>query len=257
MKPNDQLKRETENRRWRDEEPARAQKIEVVSVLAGGLAHDLNNLLCVILGNIDIIKNDIVVGSTVWNGLREAEKAALRIKELVKRFYILSGGYEPVKNKGFITKLLKESAECAMSGSRSCCELSIADDLWPVEFDNHYMGQAIGNLILNADRAMPAGGEIKLKAENFIRPGDGKPEMLFLQDGKYIKISVQDQGAGISQEILPQIFDPYFSTREPGCREGTGLGLSTAYAIVRKHHGDITVDSRPGIGATFCIYLPA
>ncbi|MFC1718760.1 ATP-binding protein [Candidatus Poribacteria bacterium] len=130
------------------------------------------------------------------------------------------------------------------------CEPSIPDDLWPAEIDEGQINQVINNLLINADQAMPEGGTIKLEAENVILgPEDGLP----LRDGAYIKISVEDQGIGMSRTILQKIFDPFFTTKQAG----SGLGLAASYSIVQKYDGYITVESELDVGTIFHIYLPA
>ncbi len=130
------------------------------------------------------------------------------------------------------------------------CELSIQEGLWPVEIDEGQISQVIHNLVLNAQQAMPEGGTLKIRAENTTTD---QAKGLPLKEGSYIQITVQDLGVGIPKENLPKIFDPYFTTKQ----KGSGLGLSTSYSIIRKHDGHMTVDSEPGKGSTFSIYLPA
>ncbi len=128
--------------------------------------------------------------------------------------------------------------------------VSLPDNLWPVEIDEGQISQVINNLIINAKQAMPKGGLLKVKAENTAVDGE---HLMPLTKGDYVKLSIEDQGVGISPEHLPRIFDPYFTTKE----RGSGLGLATSYSIIKKHNGYITVESKPGEGARFFIYLPA
>jgi CheY-like chemotaxis protein len=127
---------------------------------------------------------------------------------------------------------------------------SFSDDLWPCEVDENQLGQVIDNIIINARQAMPTGGSIVVTAEN-IPEGQLVPAPLV--PGNYVRISIRDFGIGISKDHLPHIFDPFFTTKQ----EGSGLGLATAYSIIRKHEGVIEVESELGIGTTFHIYLPA
>jgi CheY-like chemotaxis protein len=159
-------------------------------------------------------------------------------------------GGVPIKKIISIANLLKESANLTLSGSTSRCEFSIPEDLWSVEADEGQISQVFSNLLLNADQAMPEGGVIKIRAENFLV--EGKSE-LPLSRGKYLKLTFADQGVGISPQYLDKIFDPYFSTKQ----KGSGLGLATTYAIIQNHFGHTKVESQIGVGTTFTVYLPA
>lgn len=237
-------------RKKMEENLLRAQKLESISILAGGIAHDFNNILTGILGNISLTKIYIKPGDKVLNTLDEAENACLQARNLTQQLLTFSKGGIPVKKTAFITELLKDSARFALTGSNVQCEFSILNDIWPVEIDTGQMSQVINNLIINAKQAMPKGGTIKVRAENvIIDTGQGLP----LKEGKYIKISVKDEGSGIPKEYLKKIFDPYFSTKE----KGSGLGLAVTYSIIEKHGGYITAESELGIGTAFFIYLPA
>ena len=129
-------------------------------------------------------------------------------------------------------------------------ELSLPDDLWPVEADEGQIGQVINNLVMNADESMPSGGTLKIKAGNLVL---NRVSGLPLPNGNYVRIDIQDTGIGISPEHLQRIFEPYFTTKQ----KGSGLGLSTAYSIVRNHSGYILVESKQNAGSTFHVYLPA
>jgi len=146
--------------------------------------------------------------------------------------------------------LVRDTCEFAASGSNVRCEFSVPDEIHPVDVDVGQISQVIGNLIINAEQAMPEGGVISVRLENVsVSNSDG----LSLKKGRYLKLSIQDQGVGIPARILPKIFDPYFTTK----RKGSGLGLTTAYSIIKNHEGLITVESEPDVGSTFHIYLPA
>ena len=227
-----------------------AQKLESVGILAGGIAHDFNNLMTGILGNISLAKIYTKPGDEIFNMLTAAENACLQARNLTQQLLTFSRGGMPVKKVTSITELLKDSARFALTGSDVQCEFSILDDVWPVKIDTGQMSQVINNLIINAKQAMTKGGTIKVRAENvIIDTGQGLP----LKEGKYIKISVEDEGSGIPKEHLKKIFDPYFSTKE----NGSGLGLAVTYSIIEKHGGYITAESELGIGTAFFIYLPA
>ncbi len=149
-----------------------------------------------------------------------------------------------------VERLIRDSAAFALRGSNVRSEFSFAADLWPLELDEGQAMQVSNNILINACQAMPGGGKVMITGENVdIEPKNSLP---FLE-GKYVKISLEDQGIGISEEHLQKIFDPYFSTKQ----QGSGLGLAIAHSIIRNHNGYITVRSRQGVGTTFFIYLPA
>ena len=130
------------------------------------------------------------------------------------------------------------------------CHFYVPDDLWPVNIDEGQVSQAINNLIINADQAMPEGGIIEVRAENVVITKDfGIP----LPPGEYLKISIKDQGVGIPEKYLQKIYDPYFTTKQ----RGSGLGLATTYSIIRKHDGYIDLESKVGVGTIFYMWLPA
>lgn len=227
----------------------RSQKLESIGILAGGIAHDFNNLLTAIIGNISIAKN-AGLPDNIRDRLEKAEMASLRARYLTNQLLTFSKGGEPIRKTVSISGLLVDSATFVLCGSVSKCEFSIPADLWPVEIDEEQISRVVHNLVLNADQSMPEGGHISLSADN---RRVGIDNCLPLMEGKYIKISVRDQGTGIPNSLIPKIFDPYFTTKQTG----SGFGLATAYSIVKKHNGTITVESEVGAGSTFNVYLPA
>ena len=239
----------TEKRKMEDD-LFRTQKLDSIGTLAGGIAHDFNNILTAVLGNINLAAVIVPPDSKALPRLVEAERATLRAKELTQQLLTFSKGGAPVRKTASIGDILKESAEFALTGSNVRCEFHIQRDIWPVVVDAGQIGQVIHHLVVNAAEAMPRGGIVRVSAEN--APGDsGLPPSL--NPGNYVKIAIEDSGMGISEEILPKIFDPYFTTKE----KGSGLGLATSYSIVTKHDGLIEVESTFGTGTTFTLYLPA
>jgi PAS domain S-box-containing protein len=228
----------------------RSQKLESVGILAGGLAHDFNNLLTVILGNISLAKLDTSPGDGVYARLEEAENATSRAQRITQQLLTFSRGGAPLKKPLSVKRLVEESAGFALRGSKSRCACTLPSDLWAVEADEGQLGQAIHNLIMNADQAMPDGGTVTVTGEN-VTVGDGNS--MGLKAGHYVMISVADKGTGIPAEFVQKIFDPYFTTKH----KGAGLGLATCYSIIKRHDGHITVDSVLGAGTTFLVYLPA
>ncbi len=227
-----------------------AQKMEAVGILAGGIAHDFNNILTVILGNIGLAVLDGKIGPRVQDRLAQAEAACLRAQALSQQLLTFAKGGAPVKKLFSVAEFLTQSTSFTCVGSPVRCETTFPENLWSIEADPGQIGQVFQNLTINAIQAMPTGGTIKVWAENLTLGTDSD---LPLGAGRYIKISVRDQGMGIPAEHLPRIFDPYFTTKQ----KGSGLGLASAYAIIKKHHGHIAVESKPGVGTTFHIYLPA
>jgi len=237
-----------------EEELLRVQKLESIATLSGGIAHDFNNLLTAILGYISFSKMSLSPDDKIFKNLTIAEDACRKAKDLTHKLLAFSRGGEPIKMAASITKLLKDTAVISLSGSTCKCEFSIPDDLWPVEVDEGQIMQVVHNLVINAIEAMPEGGIIHISAENItITPNDNLP----LKDGRYIKVSIKDHGAGIPKEVLPRIFDPYFTTKKLDYHKGVGLGLSVCYSIIKKHNGYIFAESEIEKGTTFYIYLPA
>jgi PAS domain S-box-containing protein len=242
--------RDVTERRKMEEELQKVEKLESIGVLAGGIAHDFNNILTAILGNITLAKIYAESDDKILERLTEAEKASLRAKDLTQQLLTFSKGGAPIKKTASIRELLKDSVSFILRGSNVKCEFFLPDDLWSVELDEGQMNQVINNLVINAQQAMPEGGVMNVRAENMaVGKGHGLP----LKEGKYVKIAIEDQGTGISKEHLSRIFDPYFTTKQ----KGSGLGLTTAYSIIKNHDGYISVESRLGEGTCFNIYLPA
>jgi signal transduction histidine kinase/CheY-like chemotaxis protein len=237
-------------RRKLEDEHLKMEKLESLGVLAGGLAHDFNNLLTGILSNVGLAK--LTAGSPEETVVRleQAEKASLRARDLIQQLLTFSKGGAPIRKSVSIVELVRESVGFALRGSNVACEYQMGEDLSPVSVDESQISQVIHNLILNADQAMPAGGTVTVSLRNKIMSADEIPG---LESGNYVLLSVADRGAGIPQDQLPRIFDPYFTTKTGG----SGLGLATVYSIVQRHGGHVAVDSEVNRGTTFRVYLPA
>ena len=241
--------RDVTERKRMEEELLNIQKFESMGVFAGGIAHDLNNLLTGVMGNISLAR-----GSTNLvdkdERLAEAERESMRIRGLTQQLLTFSKGGTPILSTTAVGGLLRDSTTFALRGSNVRCEFAIPDDLWAVEIDEGQINQVVNNLMINAKQAMPEGGAISVRCENIVLDSG---RSLPLDAGAYIKISVADQGIGITPEHLQKIFDPFFTTKQ----EGSGLGLATSYSIIQKHNGHISVESQIGVGTAFHIYLPA
>lgn len=233
-----------------DEELAKANRLESLGIFAGGVAHDFNNLLTGVLGNVSLAKTMAEPEELIHHLLQETEKSTYRAKGLTQQLLTFAKGGMPVKKLISSGNLIKESVQFSLRGTNSGCELNIADDLWPVEADEGQISQVLQNLIINSLQAMKDGGVIKVAAENAEIANNQEP---LLEPGRYVKITVTDQGPGISAEIMDRIFDPFFTTKE----KGSGLGLASCYSIISKHHGSISVQSEAGKGASFSLHLPA
>jgi len=236
-------------KRQMEQELLKAQKLESVGVLAGGIAHDFNNILVAIMGNISLAKMDVNQNDPAYRLLEEAEKASKRATGLTQQLLTFSKGGAPIKKVTSISDVIIDCATFARSGSNIRCDFNVPPDLWPVEIDVSQISQVIHNIIINAEQAMPEGGIIRIKAENTSVDSDlGLP----LKSGRYVKIDIRDPGVGIPETNLNKIFDPYFTSKQ----NGSGLGLATAYSIMRRHEGHIAVKSKTGTGTTFTVYLP-
>jgi len=233
-----------------EQEIAKTQKLESIGILAGGIAHDFNNFLTGIIGNISLAKLHLDAKDEVYEILTESEKAAQSAKSLTHQLLTFSKGGIPIKEKASIKELIEESADFLLVGSNVKCKFDFQKDLWEVNIDKGQMNQVINNIIINANEAMTQAGEITIKAENAEIEETGK---IPLEKGKYVKVTIQDTGYGISEEHISKIFDPFFTTKH----KGSGLGLSTVFSIIKKHKGFIYSDSKVGVGTSFHIYLPA
>ena len=247
---NEKLLKEIADRERMEQEVLKAHKLESLGILAGGIAHDFNNLLASIMGNISLAMLDLKADDTVLRQLELAEKASLRAQDLTQQLLTFSKGGAPVKKTTSIGELIREAAGFALRGSRIKCAFMIPDDLRFADVDEGQITQVIHNLVINADHAMPSGGTITISCENVTIDTTA---VIMLRPGSYIKVSVRDNGVGISEEYISKIFDPYFTTKQ----KGSGLGLATTYSIIKKHGGHILAESDPGKGTTFTFYLPA
>lgn len=233
-----------------EEELYRVLKMESVALIAGGIASRFNTLLTHIMGNLNVIMNEIEPGTQLYRLLEETDRSVERTRELSRQLMAFSRSGAPIKKTSSVSTLLKDTADFVLSGSNVFCNFYIREDLHRAELDEGQFSQAISNVLLNASQSMPRGGIIDVRAHNIILDYDEIPG---LAPGEYIDVSIEDHGHGIAAADLPRIFDPYFTTRQGRL----GLGLSISYSIIHSHGGNITVNSQSGKGSTFHIYLPA
>lgn len=236
-----------------EDELEKKDKLESIGLLAGGMAHDFNNLLTGILGNISLAKMHMRPDIKAYTLLSEAEKICIKMTELTKKFLTFSKGGSPFRKVLLISTIINETTCSELSGPAISCQCDFSDGLFPVNVDDMQISQVFRNMVINAREAMPEGGLIRVVAENIILDKDDA----VLKKGKYVKITIKDSGKGIPDEILPKIFDPYFTTKEMSSVKGMGLGLAVCYSIIKQHDGHITVESKAGEGTAFHIYLPA
>lgn len=242
--------RDVTEKRAIEREMQRLEKLEAIGTLAGGIAHDFNNIFMGAVGNISLAKMEANPEDALYRRLEDAERVLLQAKNLAQQLLTFSKGGSPIKKLTHLKKLIKDTVAFSLSGSNVRFDLDIADDLWSANIDEGQIGQVIGNIVINAQQAMPSGGLVKIKAENVVVPEGGH---LPIKEGRYVKISIQDNGIGIPKEYIARIFDPHFTTKQ----KGSGLGLAVAHSIVRNHDGYLGVESELGKGSRFDIYLPA
>ncbi len=246
--------RDIGERRRIEEERARNQQLEALGVLAGGIAHDFNNILTGVIGNLSLAKLRGPHEDQSLHYLSKAEKALDRAGALARQLLTFARGGAPVTGPASIVELVREAVPFVLSGSNIRCEFDLPDDLWAVEVDQGQINQVLSNLLINALQAMPEGGVIWIRGRNVKQP-DAKSTLALgpLAPGNYVQLVIEDRGVGIAPRHLRRVFEPYFTTKQ----NGSGLGLATAYSIMKKHGGTIWVDSQLGVGTTFGLLLPA
>jgi len=232
-----------------------AQKMEAIGTLAGGIAHDFNNLLMAIQGNVSLMLFDTEPSHPHHRTLTNIEKLIRSGADLTSKLlgYARKGKYE--SRPLLLNDLLRETAETFGRMRKDIrIEWNLAPDLKGIVADKGQVEQVLLNLFVNASDAMPGGGKLFLKTDTVTHreiPGKGYS----VHPGLYVRLTVVDTGIGIDKEIIDRIFDPFFTTKKMG--RGTGLGLASAYGIVKSHNGYIDVESEKGQGSTFLVYFPA
>jgi len=232
-----------------------AQKVEAIGTLAGGIAHNFNNLLMGVMGNTSLMLLETDSSHPNYERLESIEKSVQNGSRLTRQLlgYAREGSYEI--NPISLNHLVKETSDSfAMTKKEIRVHQDLAKDLFGINADQGEIAQVLLNLYVNAADAMPGGGDLFLKTMN-VSHKEISDKPYKVKPGNYVLLTVRDTGIGMDRKTLERIFDPFFTTK--GLAEGTGLGLASVYGIVKAHGGYIDIDSEKGKGTTFSIYLPA
>ena len=233
-----------------------AQKMEAIGTLAGGIAHDFNNILTVINGYSGLLLQDLDENSKFRKSINEIKKAGLRAAALTNRLLAFSRrqilDMQKI-NLNHTIHQMDDMLHCLMENNINL-NIVFANSPCDIFADEGQIEQVIMNLVINARDVLPDGGSIIIKCENVNLNEDYSLKHISGKPGKYVMLSVTDTGSGMTREVQNHIFEPFYTTKELG--KGTGLGLSTVYGIIKQSNGFISVDSEPGKGTTFNIYLP-
>jgi PAS domain S-box-containing protein len=247
--------RDIGQRKGMEAETARGQKLEAISALAGGIGHDINNLLTALRGNLSLAKMMEKTGKDgVAERLAGAEEACGQIGALVERLMVFSRETRVEKVACAIPLLVEEAARAVLGDGPVKLAFAPAPGLWETLAERPLLLQALRSLFENAREAMPGGGEVEVSAKNLAPAAADRPPSL--PRGEYIALAIRDHGRGIPEAALPRIFEPYYSTKATPAVKGLGLSLGMVYAIVARQGGFITVESGRGGGATFHLFLP-
>jgi PAS domain S-box-containing protein len=233
-----------------DEEKRKSRNLQSLGVLAGGIAHEFNNMLTGVLGGLSLLREGFAEDSSEYEIATLAEVSARKSKELTQQLITFAKGGRPVKSPVDLKALIVESVSAAAKATSVRPAYRLPDSEAIAKVDHHQIAQVIDNLARNGIDAMPDGGILTVELQSIHIDADSAPP---LQPGRYLEISFSDRGVGIPEENMAKIFDPYFSTKPMA----QGLGLAIAYSIVQRHDGTILVRSRVGHGSTFLVYLSA
>ncbi|MFW5741562.1 MAG: ATP-binding protein, partial [Myxococcota bacterium] len=235
---------------------AQAQKMESIGRLAGGVAHDFNNLLTAITGNISLAMLDISPEDPVCEVFNEVSRAAESAASLTRQLLAFSRKQQIEPKVLSLNDVIESSNKMLRRLIGEDIELVFepAKDLWSVNIDPGQVEHILVNLVVNARDAMPDGGRLSLKTANVTLDDEYCRSHTYTLPGPYVMLQVADDGIGMDEQVLSQVFEPFFTTKAKG--KGTGLGLATVYGAVKQNHGTIEVDSEPGRGSRFTIYLP-
>jgi PAS domain S-box-containing protein len=248
---------EASERRALEHALARAQRMDSIGKLAGGVAHDFNNILTAILGNLEQCREDLPAGDPVISSIREAEQAARRAAELTRQLLTFSRNHV-VESRVFDLNAVTRDADRMLRrlvGPTVEIRTLLAPGVLPVRIGPGQFEQVLVNLAVNARDAMPEGGTITITSRSVHIGPEYVTERPGIEPGDFVEVTVRDTGSGMPQATLDRVFEPFFTTKSLG--EGTGLGLAVCYGIIRQAGGDIAVTSEPGRGSSFRILLPA
>jgi PAS domain S-box-containing protein len=235
-----------------------SQKLEAIGTLAAGVAHDFNNQLTAIQGYSDLIMMELDETNPLYRDVKQIRNAALRAAKLTRQLLLFSRKHPMEVASLNINNLIKDILKMLnrlIGEDISMDTDELEPDIWTIRADEGKIEQVIVNMVVNARDAMPNGGKIKIKTENVILDKNDCKLCSDAHPGKHLRLTISDTGAGMKKDIIPHIFEPFFSTK--GAGKGTGLGLAVVYGIVDQHKGWIEVSSEPARGTTFMIYLPA
>ena len=233
-----------------------SQKMEAVGKLAGGIAHDFNNLMTVVIGSAQLLRQRLGADHPVARHVNLIEKTAERTATITRQLLAFSRKQtlrpEIIEVNGLVSRI--GSMLRALLGEDIDLVTDLAPDLWPVRADAGQVEQVVTNLAINARDAMPRGGRLTIQTGNVTLDQTYARRDTDLVPGPYVMVAVSDTGTGMDTDTLSHVFEPFFTTKEPG--KGTGLGLATVYGIVKQSGGHIFIDSEPGVGTSFKVYLP-
>ncbi len=240
-------------RKLMEEQILKHQKLQSIEILTGGLAHDFNNIITAILGNISMSMASIDEDHPAYSFLLPAKEASLRAKELTQKLQHFSRETSPTCSLSSVADIVTDSVNSTIIDEQISIEYQFDKNLWLAEVDFEQIRKALTHLIENSQQAMPEGGVVYISCRNFTNNG----EIAGLKAEYYVQVKVSDTGYGIPADIMDKIFDPYFTTKARDSKQGSGLGLATVHSVVKRHKGQISVASVEGCGATFTMYLPA
>jgi signal transduction histidine kinase len=253
---NDSLKSEMDARQRTEGQLVRAQRMEAIGSLTGGMAHDFNNLLGVIIGNLDLLRPMIEHVEDADELATDALGAALRGADLTRRLLAFARRQPLQPERVNVSELIEGLAKLLtrLLGEHIKVELDLAAETWPVVVDPAQLEASLTNLATNARDAMPKGGRLRIFTANRVLDADYAEAHVDVVPGDYVLLAVSDTGTGMAPETAGRIFEPFFTTKAEG--KGTGLGLAMVYGFMKQSHGHINVYSEPGEGTTFRLYLP-
>jgi CheY-like chemotaxis protein len=234
----------------------RAERLEAIGGLTGGLAHNFNNLLLVIIGNLDLLKGDIVGNRAAEEKVETILAASLRGAELTRQMLAFSRRQALQPQRLDVNAMIDGAVQTLgrTLGESITCDLQLAADLWPVFADEAQLESALVNIAINARDAMPNGGVLSIATGNLHADAEFAARHGEFAPGDYVTISISDTGTGMPPDVGARIFEPFFTTKAPG--QGTGLGLSMVYGFIKQSNGHVTAASEPGFGTTVKLYLP-